>query len=252
MTSAISGDMTCAECANWLHPYLDNELEADDALRVHAHLAGCAACNASHDAFKALRQAIKKKAPYYAAPPLLKQRITASHKSARVRDAMRTWTLPAFSATALAASLLLFLAIPQEQTGDLTDEVVSSHVRSLMEQHLMDVVSTDKHTVKPWFTGKIDFTPPVYDFAEQGYPLVGGRLDYLDHKTVAALIYHRNKHVINVFVYPGDNGAPGFKTSSRRGYNLVTWQQGQLVCEAVSDLNAQELSDLARLIVAKQ
>jgi anti-sigma factor RsiW len=125
---------------------------------------------------------------------------------------------------------------------------VSDHVRSLMAGHLNDVASSDKHTVKPWFTGKIDFSPPVYDFAEQGYPLIGGRLDYLENQTAAALSYRHNKHIINAFILPTMEGDSAPQSLSRRGYNIVSWRQNHMRFIAVSDLNKAELETFGQLV----
>jgi anti-sigma factor RsiW len=124
---------------------------------------------------------------------------------------------------------------------------VSSHVRSLMGEHLMDVASSDKHTVKPWFTGKLDFSPPVYDFAAQGFPLLGGRLDYLQHQTAAALSYRHDKHIINTFIVPTSEADSPALTESRRGYNIVTWRQNHMRFIVVSDMDKGELEAFSQL-----
>jgi len=237
-------------CTDWLHPYLDNELETEMAVRVNMHLAKCARCKARVADLQALRDGIRQHASYYPAPELMQQRIMSQINRQKPDLSSGQWLAPAFSAAALAASVMLYLATPSSQDA-LMDEVVSSHVRSLLEQHLADVASSDKHTVKPWFTGKIDFSPPVYDFAEQGYPLIGGRLDYIQHQNVAALSYHRNKHIINLFVIPNNATDSPIHSSSRRGFNIVSWQKNNMAFEAVSDLNAQELQAFAQMILSQ-
>ena len=129
-------------------------------------------------------------------------------------------------------------------------EIVTSHIRSLMANHLMDVISTDQHTVKPWFDGKLDFAPPVRDLAAQGYPLAGGRLDYLENRTVAVMVYHRALHTINLYVWPAsDNGSSPVHEQTIQGYNVLSWKNDSFEFRAVSDLNTGELRDLARLFM---
>src|SRR5260370_30848590 len=131
----------------------------------------------------------------------------------------------------------------------MAQEIVSNHVRSLqLENHRTDVISSDQHTVKPWFDGKLDFAPPVKDFSSQGFPLIGGRLEYLDNRAVAALIYQRQKHYINLYIWPAEqNNATGELATKRHGYNLLHWTNSAMNHSAASDLNGVELQDLARL-----
>lgn len=243
-------EMNCKECAKLLHAYLDNELDAASAIHVGMHLEACAGCKTGLKDMQALRAGLRQKLPYHEAPGALRQNILSQIRKdvqpARPSTPWR-WLMPAFSAAALAMAAVLYVAAPGAQDV-LADEIVASHVRSLMEQHLTDVASSDRHTVKPWFAGKLDFSPPVYDFTAQNYPLIGGRLDYIRHQTVAALSYRRNKHVINVFIMPTDETDSGMQTQSMRGYNLVAWRQNHLSFEAVSDLNAKELEELCELI----
>ncbi len=242
-------EMNCNDCATWLHPYIDNELEMEMSVRVSQHIAKCAECKAKLAEMQALREGIRQQASYHPAPELLQQRIMSQINQQKSFSAKK-WLAPTISAAALAASVILYFAIPSGQDM-LVDEVVSSHVRSLMEQHLTDVASSDKHTVKPWFAGKIDFSPPVYDFAEQGYPLLGGRLDYIRHQNVAALSYKRNKHIINLFIMPNNAGDSSVHSTSKRGFNIVSWQKNNMKFEAVSDLNRQELEAFAQMIISQ-
>jgi len=242
-------EMNCKDCAAWLHPYLDNELEVEMAVRVSQHIATCAECKAKLAEMQALCEGIRNHVPYHSAPELLQRRIMS--KINREKSfSTKKWIAPAFSAAALATSVILYFAIPSGQDM-LVDEVVSSHVRSLMEQHLTDVASSDKHTVKPWFAGKIDFSPPVYDLKEQGYPLLGGRLDYIRHQNVAALSYKRNKHIINLFIMPNNASDSVIHTTSKRGFNIVSWQKNNMAFEAASDLNKQELEAFAQMIISQ-
>jgi anti-sigma factor RsiW len=149
----------------------------------------------------------------------------------------------------LAAAILLIvcsvmLFLPAHASRGQIDDLVGSHVRSLEADHLMDVASTDQHTVKPWFAGKLEFSPPVIDLSGEGFPLIGGRLDFLDQKKVAALIYRRNKHVINLFIWPGQTTP---EVDAQQGFNLIRFECRGMTCWAVSDLNAGELQQFADL-----
>src|SRR5262245_61303468 len=146
---------------------------------------------------------------------------------------------------------MLFQTTRAARTDAIVDQVVANHVRSLLAAQLVDVVSSDQHTVKPWFDGKIDFAPEVRDLSANGFPLAGGRLDYLDGKTVAALVYHRNKHPINLFITPAlTNRSKSPTAIARRGYNIVSWTNNGMNYWAVSDLNQQELREFTELVRA--
>jgi anti-sigma factor RsiW len=165
---------------------------------------------------------------------------------------------PGWSWLAVAAAILMVFAMSWRigpglgrgaNSDLLAQEIVSSHIRSLQPDHLYDVKSTDQHTVKPWFNGKLDFSPPVRDLAEDGYPLVGGRLDYVDHRAVAALVYQRRQHLINVFIWPEAKGTEeALQTKSVQGYNMIPWEGGGMYQCAVSDLNKGELEQFTELL----
>ncbi|HEU5048226.1 MAG TPA: anti-sigma factor [Rickettsiales bacterium] len=249
-------EMNCNDCLRLLHGYLDNELEPAKSMLVAEHLESCSSCRHEYREIQHLSSGVKAHAQYFEAPASLSSNVFAavaaqSSDSEGTWQAMlekaRHWLAPAFSAAALAAASILYVAAPGSQDAWM-DEAVSEHVRSLMAEHLNDVASSDRHTVKPWFTGKLDFSPPVYDFAAQGYPLLGGRLDYLQHQNTAALTYRRNKHIINVFIFPVQEESASSQTGSERGYNVIRWQQNHMRFIAVSDLNMQELKALTQLI----
>jgi anti-sigma factor (TIGR02949 family) len=242
-----------------LDAYLDGELADDDARELEAHLAQCPECVRFRDERLELRAALAAQMPVFQAPDALRKRVlmaaasSAGRPRATRRVGVRRWSVP----LALAASLT-FVAVgtwrlARENAADetLTSEVLGSHVRSLMPGHLTDVLSTDQHTVKPWFNGKLDYSPPVYDFAGRGYPLLGGRLDYVGGRSVAALVYGRRQHLINVYLWPAERGPSGGpSTSSAQGYHLLHWTNADYTYWAVSDLGLPELEDFANLLRA--
>jgi anti-sigma factor RsiW len=253
--------MNCEQGRQLLHAYLDDELDLATAMEMEKHLPDCAQCSRELEAARAVGKAAAQAAVYYPAPAALREKLRRSIRAevgeiesaptARVRSpglAVPWWNRRlVFSGLAAAlvlvvCSLAIFMPFGAP-TGQI-DELVDSHVRSLEADHLLDVASTDQHTVKPWFDGKIEFAPPVIDLAGEGFPLIGGRLDYLHEGKVAALIYRRNKHVINLFIWPGS--ASG-ETDVQRGFNLIRFQCNGMICWAVSDLNAGELQQFVDL-----
>jgi anti-sigma factor RsiW len=234
--------------------YVDDELDAQHTAALLAHAQGCAACRALLAQQQALSHALRANLPRHAPPPDLARRVmNRLDAEIPLPNPLQRWLpfLPPAASAGVAAALAVVLTLSLHGPAPdaaLAEEVVAGHVRSLMAQHLTDVASSDQHTVKPWFAGKLDFTLPVRDFAAQGYPLLGGRLDYLEHHTAAALVYGRNKHVINIFVAPSSGPDAPQRHVILRGYNLVFWRKNGLGFEAVSDLNAEELSALCTLI----
>ncbi|MGO9446354.1 MAG: anti-sigma factor family protein [Thiobacillaceae bacterium] len=208
-----------------------------------------------------LSQDIKMFATRHASPPALRGRVMAALRQAdsgngeAARGPLRTpWQQwagmgVAFVCGALATGVLTWELAVQGPGDRVPDEVVADHVRSLMAAHLTDVASSDQHTVKPWFNGRLDFAPPVNDLARDGFSLLGGRLDYLDHRTVAVLVYRHRQHTINLFVWPSrSNSTTGLAHLSQRGFNLVDWDAHGLKFWAVSDLNSQELEAFATVV----
>ncbi|MDT5156866.1 MAG: hypothetical protein QOH51_1223 [Acidobacteriota bacterium] len=251
--------MNCQRTQELLHGYLDGELDLAGSLEVERHMQECQSCACVYNNQTALRSAFTDSALYYPAPAKLQKRIRSSLRQANKAEApvralpWRWLTAGAALAFVLLIAFFIWSALPgrlgPSRDDLLAQEVVSAHVRSLMGTHLTDVASSDQHTVKPWFDGKLDFAPQVRDFSDQGYPLVGGRLEYLNNRTAAALVYQRQKHLINVLIWPSEHSADSEpELTTRQGYNLIHWTRGGMTYWAVSDLNGVELQELTRLI----
>lgn len=245
--------MNCSEMQRLLHGLLDGELDAVNAVRFEEHARTCPACARAYEEQKALRRVLGRPSLRYRAPAHLRRRIEAATigHAVRPQPAASWWRqlLAKLSlqsglgalAFALAASLLVFIVAPGER-GGLEQELVASHVRSLLADHLTDVTTSDQHVVKPWFNGRLDASPPVIDLANHGFALIGGRLDYVDGRVVAALVYRRRDHVINLFVWPNPDATDREpRMALRQGYNILHWTRSGLVFWAVSDLNPTEL-----------
>jgi anti-sigma factor RsiW len=257
--------VNCEQVAELIHAHADGELDLAHALEVDRHLAECTACAQRAEQLGALRAAIGGASLRYAAPPQLRQRIRTALSPNVEQPPVVPWFRWRYVATAAAlAAAILLIGLPWAETwwqpaaaDRFAQEVVSNHVRSLLADHLLDVASEDKHTVKPWFAGRIDFSPQVADLKDHDFPLVGGRLDVLDGRPVAALVYKHGKHVINLFVRPASQ--PGKKTMSMseqrkgatfQGFHIVNWTEAGLEYVAISDLNEIELQEFANLIQA--
>jgi anti-sigma factor RsiW len=243
------------EAQELIQPYVDSELDVSNAHAVEQHSQTCAQCRSAEQNIRALRSVLRSKAVAFRAPRRLRKNIRAAlRREARRNRGNLSWPAAWISTAAacvlVLTGLFLFQSVRSSRSA-LVDQVVANHVRSLLATHLVDIPSSDQHTVKPWFNGKIDFAPEVRDFASSGFPLVGGRLDYLDGKTVAALVYRRDRHAINLFLSPTakQRDTRVFRFS-RRGYNVINWTQGEMECWAVSDLNAQELGRFSSIVRA--
>lgn len=258
--------MQCKEFTTLLPAYLDGELDLMQSVEVEKHLNTCETCLQLIESQRVLQSAIRTGALYHAPQASLERNVLrAVQKSERATVAHPLFGVRRYQfATAFAALLLLafwgggrFRVTPSDGgnlrvvSNDIADEALSSHLRSLMAEHLTDVVSSDKHTVKPWFNGKIDYSPPVIDMADIGFPLAGGRLDYLDSRPVTALVYRRQKHVINLFLWPVSAPNAEALLLTRRGYNMLHWTQYGLAYWAVSDLNATELREFSQRYQAR-
>jgi anti-sigma factor RsiW len=265
--------VVCEDKSTWLHAYLDSELDLVRSVEFEEHLKTCPGCAQELGSLQALRKEIGSQLLYHRAPPGLEARLRAGISADAVAPQVAEGKPIAsrvphvrpqpprrnvFEWLAVAAAVLIVVGISLRTVPSLirpsqsevtTQEIVASHIRSLQPGHLFDVESTDQHTVKPWFNGKLDFSPPVRDTADQGFPLVGGRLDYVGRRDVAVLVYQRHKHVINVFVWPDDSAAgklPG--AGSQQGYNIVSWRKAGMDFCAVSDVNTGELQQFVQLL----
>jgi anti-sigma factor RsiW len=251
--------MTCEETRILLHALIDGELDAPHSREVEAHLATCPACAAQLRDYRAMRQALSAPALRQQAPAALRARIEAKLPSRRVvapsrRSLLKGLAMGSVLSGALAASLIVFV-MRQEEDQRILGDVVSAHLRSLQGDHLIDVQSTDQHTVKPWFNGRLDVAPPVVDLTAQGFTLIGGRLDYIDAKPVAAVVYKRRAHVINLFVAPlagAEHLGPerGPTIEQVQGFNIWHWTRSDLGFWAVSDINAEELQEFGEKLEA--
>ncbi len=251
--------MNCKETQEIIHGYLDGELDPVHNLGVEQHLKDCPACARSYQGQQSLRKVMAGSSLYFEAPKVLEQRLRTAVRQASKAESPRwwwrwdmNWAWPRVLAPLAVAALVILIALPgimRPSTEDrLTQEIVSGHLRSLMAGHLTDVASTDQHTVKPWFNGKLPFSPPVTDPAEEGFPLIGGRLDYVN-QPVAALVYQRRQHFINLFIWPSTgNSSTAEDLRAQRGDNVIHWSQGGMEYWAVSEVNQADLRDFVRLL----
>jgi anti-sigma factor RsiW len=248
--------MNCSDVRSLVHAHLDGELDLVRQLEIDDHLRQCEACQAIYESQRAIRSALRTDGLYFTAPVSLQRKVRAAVRS--TAEPSRWWSRtfsPQRLALAGAAAVVIVAAIAgpivsrRVHDDQIAQEVVSAHIRSLMASHLTDVLSSDQHTVKPWFAGKLDFSPPVVDLQDRGFPLVGGRLDYVENRPIAALAYRSGQHVINLFVWPSTSSADvGESFVGRQGYNALSWTRDRTNIWVVSDLNTIELRRFAQLV----
>jgi mycothiol system anti-sigma-R factor len=243
--------MDCARASELLHGYLDNEFDVMHVKEIETHLGACPSCREEHEQQLRLRSLVQARAPRYTAPAHLRNKILASVRTPQRERRMREW-MPmgwlqfggALAAAVVLSSTVTYYSVVASNTDRVVDEVVASHVRSLITNHVTDVASSEQHTVKPWFNGRVDFAPLVKDLGEQGFPLVGGRLDYVDGRPVAALLYRHRQHWISVFMWPDQSSKDAATHSfSRSGYSVAQWTSGGLRFYVVADIASPELGE---------
>jgi len=250
--------MSCEKAESLLHGYLDGELDAVRAVEFERHAQDCPVCTRELDAQQSLRARLRDADLYAPAPPSLRRTIRerlepppGEGAASAPRPGRWRWLAAVAVVTLLAAAPWLALRETRRGTaeGTLAAAALDAHLRSLQLGHLTDVVSTDAHTVKPWFEGKLSYAPPVVDLAAEGFPLIGGRLDVVERRTIAALVYARRKHVLSVFVWPAE-GAPETapRSAARQGYGWIQWSHAGMRYWVVSDVAPAELEELSRLL----
>src|SRR5438067_4823668 len=262
--------MNCEEAMKLMDGYLDGELDPITSQAIEQHLRECGRCDQAYKTHGSLIRAIGNATPYFKAPAELRERIQSSLREETTEHPVRNgvpgaqvvfhkrqpeprsilseipWNWLGLAAAIILAAIIAFNVVPRAQRPEadqfLATQLIASHARSLMANHLTDVASSDQHTVKPWLDAKLDFAPPVVDLSSEGFPLIGGRLDYLDNRAVAALVYERHKHFINLFVWPAASDASKApKTITRQGYQLLHWADSDFNYWAVSDVNPNDL-----------
>jgi anti-sigma factor RsiW len=249
----VEGIVDCGEVESLLDAYQDRELEPAVSTSVREHVDACATCRQRLANAEAIGRMVRR-APYYQAPDALRARLTHARTRSPVTSHRLAWAAAVVMVASLTGSILLLRSsarVPRtlDAVDTVAEEVVSGHVRALMGEHLFDVRSTDQHTVKPWFLGKLDFSPSVTDLAQAGFPLTGGRLDYVAGRPVAALVYTRGQHTINVFEWPESSGAVGSSEARAiRGFHVRHWTRGGMSWWAVSDVNDAELDQFVHAL----
>jgi len=268
--------MNCEQAIKLMDGYLDGELDPITSQAIEQHLRDCGHCDQAYKTHGSLIHAIGNATPYFKASAELRERIQSSLRDETTEHAVRNgvrgaqvllhkrqpeprsilweapWNWLGLAAAIILTAIIALNVVPRFQRPGadqfLATQLIASHVRSLMASHLTDVASSDQHTVKPWLDTKLDFAPPVVDLSSEGCPLIGGRLDYLDNRPVAALIYQRRRHFINLFVWPaGSDAAGGTKAMTRQGYQLLHWVDSDFNYWAISDINDKDLQEFKQL-----
>jgi len=246
---------TCKETKGFLNAYVDGELDSAGSLAVETHIRACASCLSDVENLHALASAIENGSLRFKAPARLTRNVQGAIRAANpeARSSIFYWRWASVLASAVLIIALTWTVTTRwaksSQETLLISDIVSSHVRSTMANHITDVSSSDSHTVKPWFSGRLDYSPPTKDLTEQGFRLIGGRLDYLDGRPVAALVYQRSQHFINLFVWPSNSLAIREQEQlARQGYNLIHWTRSGMTYWLISELNLTELNECARLL----
>ena len=249
--------MICDRAGAVVHGYFDNELDAVGAAEFERHLEKCSDCVFVLEDLESLRSSMDLAQLYERAPTLLRKKIVASLGSERPVAAVPSDTVWRWLAVAAAFLLIAYASWRVTLVGRSSSyesvfaaEIVDAHLRSLQPGHLADVISTDQHVVKPWFDGKLDFSPPVQDFGDQGFPLQGGRIDVVHGRSVAALVYIRRKHFVNVFIWPADEQDRAPSAGSQQGYQWLEWRKGGMEFCAVSDVPKPALDQLQILLAS--
>ena len=244
--------MSADDCGKLLllQAELDGELDAAAVAALAEHRAGCPVCKRNESAIMAARQALQRATYHRAHPEFLRSladrigaaRIGALRPSPRRRVSLPWRGLATFGAGAALAAAIVLTVLPLGRQ-DMVTALVDDHVRALQPGHLLDIVSTNQHNVKPWFDGKLDFAPPVRNLAAEGFPLLGGRLDYLHGRSVAVVVYSRGKHLVELFVWPASGGMGMPASAAHSGYNVIQWTENGMSFSAVSDLDAAGLRE---------
>jgi anti-sigma factor RsiW len=248
--------LNCEQTRDLMNGYVDGEVDLVKSLEIEAHLSDCHACTQTYNGLRRLRSAVTDSVLRFDPSENFEGRLRSALRRESKQDRkpmLLRWRWVIAGASFLGAAFVIWAVAAifvQPSTGDfLAQEIVSGHVRSLMANHLTDVPSSDQHTVKPWFDGKIDFSPPVKDLSQQGFSLNGGRLDYIGNRPVAVLVYQRRQHPINLFVWPSTGEREiSQKASVRQGYNLIHWTNAGMTYWTVSDLNLAELQQFVQLL----